>query len=41
MSMPAGFPAHLRYVGFWARVGAALIDSALLLMLVVPLIYWM
>jgi uncharacterized RDD family membrane protein YckC len=41
MSMPAGLPAHLRYVGFWARVGAALIDSALLLMLVVPLIYWM
>jgi uncharacterized RDD family membrane protein YckC len=41
MSAPAGFPEDLRYVGFWARVGAALIDSALLLMLIAPLIYWM
>lgn len=41
MSVPADFPADALYVGFWARVGAALIDTALLLMLVVPLIYWM
>jgi uncharacterized RDD family membrane protein YckC len=28
------------YVGFWARVGAALIDSVLLLLIIVPLLYW-
>ncbi len=28
---------ELEYVGFWARVGAALIDSMLLLLIVIPL----
>jgi uncharacterized RDD family membrane protein YckC len=41
MSVASDFPADLRYVGFWARVGAALIDTLLLLMLVLPLVYWM
>jgi uncharacterized RDD family membrane protein YckC len=29
---------ELEYVGFWARVGAALIDTVLLLLVVVPLL---
>ena len=32
--------AGAEYVGFWARVGAALIDSVLLLLIIVPLLYW-
>ena len=31
--------ATLRYVGFWARVGASLIDTALLLAVIFPLSY--
>jgi uncharacterized RDD family membrane protein YckC len=30
----------VQYVGFWARVGAALIDSVLLLIIIAPLLYW-
>jgi len=30
----------LEYVGFWARVGAALIDTVLLLVIVIPLLHW-
>ena len=33
-------PAKLEYVGFWARVGAALIDTLLILAIVGPLTYW-
>jgi uncharacterized RDD family membrane protein YckC len=33
-------PDDVQYVGFWARVGAALIDSLLLLAIVAPLTYW-
>jgi uncharacterized RDD family membrane protein YckC len=40
MSAPIGFPANVQYVGFWARTGAALIDSVLLLMIIAPLLYW-
>ncbi len=40
MSDPANWPAELEYVGFWARVGAALIDSVLLLAIIAPLLYW-
>ena len=40
MPDPANWPAGLEYVGFWARVGAALIDSVLLLAIVTPLLYW-
>ena len=28
----------VQYVGFWARVGAALIDSALILAIIAPLL---
>jgi uncharacterized RDD family membrane protein YckC len=31
---------ELEYVGFAARVGAALIDTALLLVIVIPLLHW-
>jgi uncharacterized RDD family membrane protein YckC len=31
---------ELEYVGFWPRVGAALIDSLLILMVTAPLITW-
>jgi hypothetical protein len=30
----------VQYVGFWARVLAALIDSVLILPVVAPLLYW-
>lgn len=30
---------NLEYVGFWARVGASLIDTVLLLIILLPLIY--
>ena len=30
----------LEYVGFWARVGAALIDTVLMLVIVIPLLHW-
>ena len=40
MSAPIGFPANVQYVGFWARTGAALIDSVLLLVIIAPLLYW-
>jgi uncharacterized RDD family membrane protein YckC len=40
MPDPANWPAELKYVGFWARVGAALIDSALLLLIITPVLYW-
>ena len=40
MSEPAEWPHDLEYVGFWARTAAALIDSVLVLMLIVPAIYW-
>ena len=29
----------VQYVGFWARVMAALIDSALILLIIAPLLY--
>jgi uncharacterized RDD family membrane protein YckC len=32
--------AELEYVGFWPRVGAAMIDSLLLLVVSVPLVTW-
>jgi uncharacterized RDD family membrane protein YckC len=41
MPDPANWPAELEYVGFWARVGAALIDSVLLLAIIAPLLYWL
>ena len=31
----------VQYVGFWARVVAALIDSALILLIITPLLYWL
>lgn len=31
--------AELEYVGFWVRVGAALVDSLLLLLLIAPILY--
>ncbi|SFD89707.1 RDD family protein [Paracidovorax konjaci] len=37
MTDPDGFP-DLEYVGFWARVGATLIDTVLLLVVTVPLL---
>ena len=41
MPEPDNWPTRSRrYVGFWARVGAALIDSVLLVMIILPLIYW-
>jgi uncharacterized RDD family membrane protein YckC len=40
MSVQTDAPARLEYVGFWARVGAAMIDSLLLLAIVAPLSYW-
>lgn len=40
MPDPANWPANLEYVGFWARVGAALIDTLLILAIVAPLTYW-
>lgn len=33
-------PDDVHYVGFWARVGASLIDSVGLLFLVIPLTVW-
>ena len=30
----------MQYVGFWARVVAALIDSVLILLVIAPLLYW-
>jgi uncharacterized RDD family membrane protein YckC len=41
MPDPANWPDELEYVGFWARVGAALIDSVLLLAIITPLLYWL
>ena len=32
--------SNFEYVGFWARVGAALIDTLLILVIVGPLSYW-
>jgi uncharacterized RDD family membrane protein YckC len=40
MPGPAKWPPELDYVGFWARVGAALIDSVLLLAVITPVLYW-
>ncbi|MGC9403190.1 RDD family protein [Vibrio genomosp. F10 str. 9ZC157] len=31
---------QLEYAGFWVRVGAALIDTFLLLLITMPLLYW-
>jgi uncharacterized RDD family membrane protein YckC len=31
----------VEYVGFWARVGAAIIDTILMLIIVAPLLTWM
>jgi uncharacterized RDD family membrane protein YckC len=46
--MPAERSADLEYVGFWPRVGAALIDTLLILVVTVPLVtaiygkqYWL
>ena len=36
---PAGAD-HLEYVGFWARLGASLIDSILLAMILWPVLTW-
>jgi len=36
--MPALKSAELEYVGFWPRVGAALIDTLLILVVTVPLV---
>lgn len=36
----AGPEATLEYVGFWARVGAALVDTALLIVITLPLLAW-
>jgi uncharacterized RDD family membrane protein YckC len=33
-------PDDLEYVGFWPRVGAALIDTLLVLMVTAPLVTW-
>ncbi|HQR69077.1 MAG TPA: RDD family protein [Burkholderiaceae bacterium] len=41
MPAPDSFPADLEYVGFWARVLAAVIDSALLLVIITPVLYWL
>lgn len=40
MATDTDLMAGAEYVGFWARVGAALIDSVLLLLIIVPLLYW-
>ncbi len=38
---PAPDPAPgVRYVGFWARVGASLIDTLAMMFVVVPLLLW-
>ena len=40
ISKPPGTPAEeLEYVGFWLRLGAALIDSVLILMITYPILY--
>ncbi len=46
--MPAERSADLEYVGFWPRVGAALIDTLLIMVITVPLVtavygkqYWL
>ena len=31
---------ELEYVGFWARVGAAIIDTILILVVVTPALTW-
>jgi uncharacterized RDD family membrane protein YckC len=36
---PAAPAAQLEYVGFWARVGASLIDTLLVLLITVPLLW--
>ncbi len=36
----AGEANSLEYVGFWARVGASLIDTIVLLLITYPLLYW-
>jgi len=33
-------PTSFHYVGFWARVGAALIDTVLIVAITLPLLYW-
>ncbi len=40
MTAPADALSGVQYVGFWARVAAALIDSVLLLAILAPLLYW-
>jgi len=40
MADPTNWPADVEYVGFWARTGAALIDSLLLAAVIAPLLYW-
>jgi uncharacterized RDD family membrane protein YckC len=40
MPEPDNWPSDLEYVGFWARTGAALIDSILVVMVILPVIYW-
>jgi uncharacterized RDD family membrane protein YckC len=36
---PAAAGTGLEYVGFWARVAAALVDSLLILLLIAPILY--
>lgn len=38
--LDAGAPTQVEYVGFWARVGASLIDTIAMLFLVVPAMVW-
>ena len=38
MNTPTSAPADLEYVGFWARVGASLIDTLLLAMICWPIL---
>jgi uncharacterized RDD family membrane protein YckC len=40
MAASADVFSGVQYVGFWARVAAALIDSVLLLAIIAPLLYW-
>jgi uncharacterized RDD family membrane protein YckC len=39
LESPAGSTGQLEYVGFWARVGASLIDTLLILLITVPLLW--
>ena len=40
MARPDAPGAHLEYAGFWLRVGAVVIDSALVAINIVPLMWW-